>query len=712
MSDGTPCPSRDPKPSGSVMPPPQPSSSINCLAIGCPSNNAMPSGSVMPPPPSPSPAPRFIIDCIHRFIQATYVNLSSTEYAAMVNDLLAKIRSGTAPMSLMHCIQSNFPNSCQTSDGLPCPSQSPLSPDVIACINATSDSTMTSVEVMIRCMNSSFIQPTYAPSDNHNEIPPFVKGCIDKFILARFNGTRPDNYEMIVMNLMERLMNKTGPPELVDCILSVMPPDCKTDEGIPCAQMITNPPQPSGGASVRPSLRPSPVTQPSKIPCPPDVIGDFCLPVPSIAPFDRCLANVVEHRVNQTGESVEFVLEGIQEQIRLGVFPPGFMECMHRLTGRLFPCRGEDDAAWCLPSVTPRPSFSSRPSLKPSPSRIPLDATPSNTRTPNPSRPPRASLQPPLPPAVSLARSPLPSSWIKPKPSKSPMPSRDPPVAGISRTPMPSPSSSPLPPPPYIPSRVEFPGANATLLAQPEKIQELQASLACTLLMPLDKLYINNITRISGGVKEVVPVDPTRYRLTGNTTECMVKTARRLLRANRFLQATTDTVLIDYTVLDPPQELVDLTSDDLTTILASSDVVTSVAASVGGTSIVASSEIDMIAQDAPQPSPTPVPSKSVFQEIKDKISQYVLGGGLGGGAVVIALAAGLFLWRRHVKAKKRQTVTMTHFTNPIAHARPAQRQADILYLDDNAERSITSPRIVVFQEDNRVAIAPLQANRV
>ena len=235
--------------------------------------------------------------------------------------------------------------------------------------------------------------------------------------------------------------------------------------------------------------------------------------------------------------------------------------------------------------------------------------------------------------------------------------------------------------------------------------------------MPLDKLYINNITRIVGGVKEIIPVDTTKYRLTGNSTECLVKSARRL----RQLQgsSSSESVQVDYTVLDPPQEYVDLTSDDLTTILATSDVVTSVAASVGGTSVSASIEIDMIAQDAPQPTPTPTPSKSVFQDLKDKISEYILGGGLGGGLAMVSLGVALFMWRRHVNKKRRARwiqENTTHYTNPIVNAtvRPVKQQTDILYMDDNTSRGITSPRIVIFDSEQRVAMGPTQVigNRV
>lgn len=49
--------------------------------------------------------PRDVIDCIHSYIQTTYVNLSVEEYGNKVREIVEQIPLGEAPLKVTNCIE-------------------------------------------------------------------------------------------------------------------------------------------------------------------------------------------------------------------------------------------------------------------------------------------------------------------------------------------------------------------------------------------------------------------------------------------------------------------------------------------------------------------------------------------------------------------------------------------------------------------------------
>ena len=137
--------------------------------------------------------------------------------------------------------------------------------------------------------------------------------------------------------------------------------------------------------------------------------------------------------------------------------------------------------------MTPRreePSASSKPSEKPLPPRDICAEDPRNPRCVKPDSilnqfaidaviSPLPTPKPAVEPVVSMRPVPTPTPWVV---------SED--VAAAIR---------PEDIPPYIPSRVSFTDGDPVQFEQPQKIQEVQASIACTLRMPLEKIRIESI---------------------------------------------------------------------------------------------------------------------------------------------------------------------------------------------------------------------------
>jgi hypothetical protein len=125
--------------------------------------------------------------------------------------------------------------------------------------------------------------------------------------------------------------------------------------------------------------------------------------------------------------------------------------------------------------------------------------------------------------------------------------------------------------PPYIASQIKFPGANATAFQAPEKFQEIQMSLACTLRLALEKIRLTNITITDPRLPTVI-IDATRFLLSSNGTVGCFKIERNTSNTTaataatntrtglRRLQATTGSqVQVDYYIVEPPTEILALT---------------------------------------------------------------------------------------------------------------------------------------------------------
>jgi hypothetical protein len=141
--------------------------------------------------------------------------------------------------------------------------------------------------------------------------------------------------------------------------------------------------------------------------------------------------------------------------------------------------------------------------------------------------------------------------------------------------------------PPYIESSVRFTGADETQMTRPEKLQDLQASLACSLRLPVENIRIQNITMTrADGSRLVIRPDFIPLSSNGSATHCFT-IARPALRR---LQATSSSATIDYYIVDPSVEILSLTPEEFSTIVGTSSGVNAVATSVGASGVLTTSE--------------------------------------------------------------------------------------------------------------------------
>jgi hypothetical protein len=255
--------------------------------------------------------------------------------------------------------------------------------------------------------------------------------------------------------------------------------------------------------------------------------------------------------------------------------------------------------------------------------------------------------------------------------------------------------------PAYIGARMSLAGANATTMAKPEKIQQLQASLACTLRMPLENIRIQNITVTdAAGVKRPLGIDPTQYAMAGDgSTNCYdmrnVTGARRL----RALAAATGSVDVDYTIVAPSDEILAMDTTQFNEVVSTSPILLDIAASVGSSGVTASA-VETSVVNAPVTSPSSSPSP--IEPHRYDLSYYI-GGGLGGLAAFVGLVTALFFMYNENRRAKRKAVAAT---TPTANPRVV-----VMY---EGERHTTNPlsRMGVMRaESTRIDYGPEAARR-
>jgi hypothetical protein len=200
----------------------------------------------------------------------------------------------------------------------------------------------------------------------------------------------------------------------------------------------------------------------------------------------------------------------------------------------------------------------------------------------------------------------------------------------------------------YIETKLVIPGADAVLLGTGEKIQELQASLACTLRIPLEKIRIQSFIKIfANGVREELSVNPADFYIIGDgTVECYTTGP---VGSGRRIQSVggQETVEVKYVIVEPPRAITDLSLTQLTTVLASSSVLVNTVQSIGGTSIEAVAATPTIA--------APTESNGVIEMMKQIVGPSI--GGIGGGILIIAgVIVGVKMYKKH---KQRLPITQT-----------------------------------------------------
>jgi hypothetical protein len=218
-----------------------------------------------------------------------------------------------------------------------------------------------------------------------------------------------------------------------------------------------------------------------------------------------------------------------------------------------------------LPTMTPLPAFTARPP----PSANPTQRT-DIIWHPSASRPPLPSLRPFF---TALRPTPMPTPW---RPKK--------PLLGVTDRPL------------YIESSVRFTGADEGQITRPEKLQDLQASLACSLRLPVENIRIQNITFTSAdGSQRTIRPDFTPLSSNGSAAACY--TVQR--PALRRLQSTSAGATVDYYIVEPTVDILSLTPEEFSTIIGGSAGVAAVATSVGATGIIATGETSGSQQQSP-----------------------------------------------------------------------------------------------------------------
>jgi hypothetical protein len=334
-----------------------------------------------------------------------------------------------------------------------------------------------------------------------------------------------------------------------------------------------------------------------------------------------------------------------------------------------------------MPSKYPSPSSTSTRSAKPS--NIPGSPSPS----------------------ISASRSVKPSARVYADVSRKPLPSLEvvrPPPAEVRKSPAPSPWAKKvvveIPPeekPAYIDARMTVAGGNATEIAKPERIQQIQASLACTLRMPLENVRIQNITSVdSTGRKERVPVDPAAFAMVGDgSTDCYdfrntSVGGRRMLRA---LGSTSGGAIeIDYAIIAPSDDILSMDTAQFNDVISQSPVMFAAAVAVGGISVTAQA-VDSQKVDAPVPSASPqgtlLSSTGAGSTINDL--RVILGAGIAGVALVVGATVLATFYYKEAKRAKR-----------------------LLQDEQKRKADVANPRVVmVYTEDKHQIVNPLANHR-
>jgi hypothetical protein len=341
--------------------------------------------------------------------------------------------------------------------------------------------------------------------------------------------------------------------------------------------------------------------------------------------------------------------------------------------------------------MTPRreePSASSKPSEKPLPPRDICAEDPRNPRCVKPDSilnqfaidaviSPLPTPKPAVEPVVSMRPVPTPTPWVV---------SED--VAAAIR---------PEDIPPYIPSRVSFTDGDPVQFEQPQKIQEVQASIACTLRMPLEKIRIESIKilTLSTGERADIQVDPTNYMMSSNgTVVCYeVGGSARLLRSRR-LQNTDTQVDINYLIVNPTIEILALNATEFAAVIQSSPSIQTVAQSVGSSGVASEVTVATYAGIQSPESSSISTSSSQFQ-----FPTYGAGilGGVGGLLVLSGFIVSVYHVKKHYKKQK----------SPLQSAQQPQHR--VVFVDEMSLSNIPRPSMLGRAQSMRTQFNPLQA---
>jgi hypothetical protein len=292
------------------------------------------------------------------------------------------------------------------------------------------------------------------------------------------------------------------------------------------------------------------------------------------------------------------------------------------------------------PRPTPRPTYSARPSLN----------GPSAPPTIRPSRLPAASL------ILEVARrSAAPTSW------------------SIRSSIMPLQNIS------VLNSAFRFSNANASIIENPEKLQQLTANIACALRVPLENILIKNITQIRiDGTINIIQFDPRIVSLNSNSAVvCYTQisnSTNRLLRGKRRL-AGDSSVSIEYSIIDPPTALLSMDPATFASTIESDPAIISIATILGSDGVIAEAppELTLIVAAAPVNSPNIETSDSNTSVGKFPVGP-VVGGILGAFLVGGLIVGAIFMFA--VRKPKKASIIIVQNSEPTVMTNPMVKQAE------------------------------------
>jgi hypothetical protein len=215
--------------------------------------------------------------------------------------------------------------------------------------------------------------------------------------------------------------------------------------------------------------------------------------------------------------------------------------------------------------------------------------------------------------------------------------------------------------PHIINTGITIPGANTTGIVQPDKLQQLQASLACALQTPVENIQIMNITYTdSTGMVQTIQFDRSIPQLSNNgSTACLVPgpAARRL----QVVGASEGSVHIDYAIIDPSAEIIVMDSTQFVDAVVSAQIVQDYVAAVGGTAVDANvpaelfAAIEVAAMAAPSGAEAPAGTNNTTPVAA------ILG--ILGGVALIGLA--VFVYQKRANKPIIRTVQVVEM-NPVS----------------------------------------------
>jgi hypothetical protein len=201
--------------------------------------------------------------------------------------------------------------------------------------------------------------------------------------------------------------------------------------------------------------------------------------------------------------------------------------------------------------------------------------------------------------------------------------------------------------PDRIPATLTFPKANLTLFKRAEKIQEIQAKLACILRLPLEKIEIRNISILrASGKLEALDVDLSVARLSSNGfVRCMVFNDDTIVtNMRRNLQSTTDSIVVNYDVVSPPEEIAIASMSDLNAAITGDASMVAFASSVGSSGM--SAGVVPISDSGSSTQP----AGSVMNPIAIGVGVAV------GAAAIIGIGVAMNIYRNSKRRQARQII--------------------------------------------------------